>query len=137
MTSDRQTTVQTSFSSREIQDLLVQHENNLREKGLLVQRSAVPSSGEQQEAENQDLDMDYYVDVYFSHFNHQWPVLHRLSFQLSTEPQILLLAVVMIGLWVTGGSAAQSRAETMHEKLLTLLESRMVSGRVFVFACEC
>ncbi|KAF4216785.1 hypothetical protein CNMCM8980_006013 [Aspergillus fumigatiaffinis] len=59
MTSDCQTTVQTSFSSREIQDLLIQHENNLREKGLLVQRSAVPSSGEQQEAENQDLDMDY------------------------------------------------------------------------------
>lgn len=116
----------TSFTSGEIQDLLRQHEDRLRARGLLVNRDAEPGCGESQEPDNAELDFDHYVDVYFGHFHHHWPIVHGGSFRRSKEPQILLLAVVMIGLWVTGETGSQSRAVAMHEKLLTLLESRTV-----------
>ncbi|OGE51287.1 hypothetical protein PENARI_c014G06875, partial [Penicillium arizonense] len=49
------------------------------------------------------------------------------SFHLSkdSQPHVLILSFAMIGLWVTGGRAARTRAKNMHEKLVTLLESRM------------
>ncbi|KAL4913614.1 hypothetical protein BDW62DRAFT_220585 [Aspergillus aurantiobrunneus] len=119
------TAMQTSFSGSEIQDLLLQHENHLREKGLLASCRAEPANESQQRGSSPELDIDRYVDVYFSHFHYEWPVVHKRSFRLSKEPQILLLAVVMIGLWITGDCAAQFRAEAMHDKLLTLLENRM------------
>lgn len=118
----------TSFSSSEIQDLLRQHEDRLRAQGLLVNRDAEPGCRESQEPDNAELDFDHFVDVYFCHFHHHWPIVHGPSFRRSMEPQILLLAVVMIGLWVTGETGSQTRAVAMHEKLLTLLENRMVSG---------
>ncbi|KAL4948562.1 hypothetical protein BDW69DRAFT_198784 [Aspergillus filifer] len=111
------------YQRTEMEDLMLQHENQLREQGLLATRYS--ASGGEKGAGNGDLDISHYVDVYFSHFHYQWPMLHCRSFRFSKEPQILLLAVVMIGLWVTGESSAQARAESMHEKLVTLLENQM------------
>ncbi|KAL4994501.1 hypothetical protein BDV10DRAFT_150570 [Aspergillus recurvatus] len=113
---------QTPISGSEIQDLLLQHESNLREKGLL----GTPAAGSPEpRSQSADLGIDHYVDVYFSHFHYQWPLIHRAAFGRSNEPPILLLAIVMIGLWVTGDTAARERAEKMHEKLLALLENRI------------
>ncbi|RDW61131.1 Zn(II)2Cys6 transcription factor [Aspergillus mulundensis] len=113
---------QTAISGPEIQDLLLQHESNLREKGLL----GTPPRSPQPQNQGKDLDIDKYVAVYFSHFHYQWPVVHRFSFGgTRTEPQVLVLALAMIGLWVTGEKSARERAESMHEKLLALLENRM------------
>ncbi|KAL4782330.1 hypothetical protein BJX76DRAFT_332931 [Aspergillus varians] len=116
----------TSLSRSEIQDLIIHHENQLRAKGFFGTCGAEPLTGEPPYCGRiSDLDTDHYLEVYFAHFHYQWPMLHGRLFLLSKEPRILYLAVVMIGLWVTGESAAQARAETMHEKLLTLLENRM------------
>ncbi|KAL4938648.1 hypothetical protein BDV06DRAFT_231633 [Aspergillus oleicola] len=112
-----------NYQRTEMEDLMLQHETQLREKGLLASRCR--ASGGEKAVGNGDLDIDHYVHVYFSHFHYQWPMLHCRSFRLSKEPQILLLAVVMIGLWVTGENTAQARAETMHEKLVSLLENQM------------
>ncbi|KAL4930417.1 uncharacterized protein BDV17DRAFT_289646 [Aspergillus undulatus] len=118
-----------NFQRTEMEDLMLQHERQLREQGLLNSAGA-PTTGEAPAGGNADLDIDHYVEVYFSHFHYQWPMLHSRAFRLSKEPQILLLAVVMIGLWVTGESTAQARAETMHEKLITLLENRMENWNI-------
>ncbi|KAL4959690.1 Zn(II)2Cys6 transcription factor [Aspergillus stella-maris] len=112
-----------NYQRTEMEDLMLQHENQLREQGLLASRCSASGGGKAMG--NGDLDTDHYIDVYFSHFHYQWPMLHCRSFRLSNEPQILFLAVVMIGLWVTGESSAQARAESMHEKLVTLLENQM------------
>ncbi|KAL4991869.1 hypothetical protein BDW68DRAFT_198117 [Aspergillus falconensis] len=118
---------QTPISGSEIQELLLQHESNLREKGLL----GTPAAGSpEQRSQSKDLDIDQYVDVYFSHFHYQWPLIHRAAFGRSNEPPILLLAIVMIGLWITGDTAARERAEKMHEKLLALLENRIGDWRL-------
>ncbi|KAL4874690.1 hypothetical protein BJY04DRAFT_211857 [Aspergillus karnatakaensis] len=115
-----------------IHDLILQHENDLRERGLLMSPEIVRATTQQSESEpgGSDIDLDYHVEVYFDHFHYQWPMLHSHSFRLSKEPQILLLAVVMIGLWVTGDGAARSRAENMHEKLLALLENQTDTWRL-------
>ncbi|KAL6233802.1 hypothetical protein BDW75DRAFT_182152 [Aspergillus navahoensis] len=118
---------QTPIPGSEIQDLLLQHESNLREKGLL----GTPAAGSPEpRSQSKDLDTDRYVDAYFSHFHYQWPLIHRASFCRSNEPPILMLAIVMIGLWVTGETAARERAEKMHEKLLALLENRINDWRL-------
>ncbi|KAL4898980.1 hypothetical protein BDW74DRAFT_171824 [Aspergillus multicolor] len=121
-TNRRHSVRQTTITGPEIQDLLLQHENNLREKGLL----GTPPRTSQPQDQGNDLDIDKYVAVYFSYFHFQWPIVHRFSFGgTRIEPQILVLALAMIGLWVTGEKSARERAESMHEKLLALLENRM------------
>ncbi|KAL5337511.1 hypothetical protein BJX70DRAFT_409198 [Aspergillus crustosus] len=113
-----------------MQDLILLHENKLREQGLLGAPDLVQATTKPTEPGGSDIDTDHYVDVYFDHFHYQWPMLHAHSFTLSKEPQILFLAVVMIGLWVTGDKAPRARAVTMHEKLLTLIETRMDTWRL-------
>jgi hypothetical protein len=111
-------------ASKEVQTLLLQHENYLRETTLLT-RTERNGEGDQGQ-----LDIDYHVEIYFAHFHSQWPIIHKPSFHLSkdSQPHVLILSFAMIGLWVTGGRAARTRAKNMHEKLVTLLESRMVSS---------
>ncbi|KAF4237431.1 hypothetical protein CNMCM8980_002452 [Aspergillus fumigatiaffinis] len=107
-------------ASKEVQTLLLQHENYLRETTLLT-RTERNGEGDQGQ-----LDIDYYVEIYFAHFHSQWPIVHKPSFRLSkdSQPHVLILSFAMIGLWVTGERAARTRAKNMHEKLVTLLETR-------------
>ncbi|KAL2824246.1 hypothetical protein BDW59DRAFT_180324 [Aspergillus cavernicola] len=113
---------QVSDNSQCIKRLILRHEHHLRNQGLLARADAAQTVGPQ--AETPELDIQYHVDIYFSHFHHQWPIIHRVSSK-PNQPQILLLTMAMIGLWVTGEKASRSRAEKMHEKLLNLLDSRM------------
>ncbi|KAL2844413.1 hypothetical protein BJX68DRAFT_269644 [Aspergillus pseudodeflectus] len=110
------------------QSIIRQHEEELRQNRILVPGSAA-ETGVNRRTENSssDLDIDYNVEVYFAHFHAQWPFLHQPSFMRSKDagPKVLLLTVVMIGLWVTGDLSSRERAETMHGKLVALLESRI------------
>lgn len=110
-------------ASEEIRTLLLQHENYLREDFMLARTER--NGGDQGQ-----LDIDYYVEIYFASFHFQWPIIHKSSFLRSkdSQPHILVLSIAMIGLWVTEDKAAQSRAENMHDKLVALLESRKVSS---------
>ncbi|KAL2864395.1 Zn(II)2Cys6 transcription factor [Aspergillus lucknowensis] len=108
--------------NEDLQSLLLQHESYLRENRLRAQTERNGEQGQQGQ-----LDIDHYVEIYFAHFHSQWPIVHRPSFNYGkdTQPHVLTLSLVMIGLWVTGETAARSRAENMHDKLVTLLENRM------------
>ncbi|KAG0152709.1 hypothetical protein PDIDSM_2514 [Penicillium digitatum] len=61
--------------------------------------------------------VNHYVHLYFTHFHQHWPILHRHTFSIADEPQLLLHAVIMIGLWVSGSPAAQEGARSLHSKL--------------------
>ncbi|KAL3477078.1 hypothetical protein BJX99DRAFT_246402 [Aspergillus californicus] len=111
-----------------IKHLLLKHEDDLRDQGLLNSPDATPKALPLKSP--QPLDIEHYTEVYFENFHHHWPILHRPSFRRSQEPQILRLTVAMIGLWVTGEKASRVRAESMHEKLLQLLENRMADWKL-------
>ncbi|KGO67489.1 Transcription factor, fungi [Penicillium italicum] len=74
--------------------------------------------------------VDHYVHLYFTHFHQHWPVLHRHTFSVADEPQLLLHAVIMIGLWVSGSPAAQEDARNLHSKLkLAILAQQVRSSK--------
>lgn len=73
-----------------------------------------------------ELDVQRHVDVYFTKFHGQWPLLHRPSFRPETEPQFLVLSMVMISLWISGDSTAQNAAVRIHERFLVLLQEQKV-----------
>ncbi|KAL3492284.1 hypothetical protein BJX62DRAFT_224627 [Aspergillus germanicus] len=115
------------------QSIIRQHEEEIRQNRILgagagsaAETSANPNQYPAEKSSS-DLDIDYNVEVYFAHFHAQWPFLHKPSFVRSKDsgPKVLLLTVVMIGLWVTGDLSSRERAETMHGKLVALLESRI------------
>jgi hypothetical protein len=120
------------------QSIIRQHEEEIRQNRILgpgLGSAAETSANQNQysaEKSSSDLDIDYNVEVYFAHFHAQWPFLHKPSFMRSKDsgPKVLLLTVVMIGLWVTGDLSSRERAETMHGKLVALLESRIVSPSI-------
>ncbi|CAG8890365.1 unnamed protein product [Penicillium egyptiacum] len=69
--------------------------------------------------------VDHYIHLYFTHFHQHWPILHRHTFSVPSEPPLLLHAVLMIGLWVSGSPAAQQKARNLHSKLgLAILAQR-------------
>ncbi|OQD85266.1 hypothetical protein PENANT_c010G04230 [Penicillium antarcticum] len=61
--------------------------------------------------------VEHYVHLYFAHFHPHWPFLHRSTFSVPDEPPLLLQAVLMIGLWVSGNPEAQQGARDLHSKL--------------------
>ncbi|CAG8334358.1 unnamed protein product [Penicillium nalgiovense] len=61
--------------------------------------------------------VDHYIHLYFAHFHQHWPILHRQTFSVPDEPPLLLQAVLMIGLWVSGSPAARQNARNLHSKL--------------------
>lgn len=71
--------------------------------------------------------VDHYVHLYFTHFHQHWPILHRHTFSVADEPQLLLQAVIMIGLWVSGSPAAQEGARNLHSKLKLAISAQQVS----------
>lgn len=70
--------------------------------------------------------VDHYIHLYFTHFHQHWPILHRHTFSVADEPQLLLQAVIMIGLWVSGSPAAQEGAQNLHSKLKLAISAQQV-----------
>ncbi|KAJ9254276.1 transcriptional regulator family: Fungal Specific TF [Paecilomyces variotii] len=75
----------------------------------------------------QPIDTAYYVRLYFLHFNPQWPFIHEASFRYQEEPTVLVLALVMVGLWITGEAKARRQAWKIHDRLHTLIKEQMTS----------
>jgi hypothetical protein len=61
--------------------------------------------------------VDHYIQLYFTHFHQNWPILHRHTFSVPDEPPLLLQAVLMIGLWVSGSPTARQNARNLRSKL--------------------
>jgi hypothetical protein len=71
--------------------------------------------------------VDHYIHLYFAHFHPHWPILHRHTFSVPDEPPLLLQAVLMIGLWVSGSPAARQNARNLHSKLGLAISEQRVS----------
>lgn len=76
------------------------------------------------------LDVDHYVCLYFVHFHPFWPFIMKSSFTPRKEPRILVLAIMMIGLWITGEDRLRKLAWTIHDHLHVMVKRQMVSLKV-------
>ena len=71
--------------------------------------------------------VNHYIYLYFAHFHQHWPILHQHTFSVPDEPPLLLQAVLMIGLWVSGSLAARQNARNLHSKLGMAISAQRVS----------
>jgi hypothetical protein len=76
------------------------------------------------------LDVDHYVCLYFVHFHPFWPFILKSAFVPRKEPRILVLAIVVFGLWVTGEDHLRKLAWTIHSHLHVMLKRQMVGRKV-------
>ncbi|KAL5042406.1 hypothetical protein BDW71DRAFT_217004 [Aspergillus fruticulosus] len=67
---------------------------------------------------------DDYVDIYFKEFHPKWPFLHRATFDLSTEPCVLIQSIAMVGLWMEGSPKSQDAAMDFHNSLCAAIRSQ-------------
>jgi hypothetical protein len=77
--------------------------------------------------ENQpDSISETYLEVYYAHFHHRWPIVHRPS--LAEEPSIGIVfsSMTMIGAWLEGSVEAKKWALASHETLITDITSQLV-----------
>ncbi|RAH47520.1 uncharacterized protein BO95DRAFT_461900 [Aspergillus brunneoviolaceus CBS 621.78] len=71
------------------------------------------------------IDINPYLEAYFSKFHPIWPFVHRATFYMVHEPPFLLQSITMIGLWVTEDTKSQHAAVELHERLsLSIYEQR-------------
>lgn len=75
--------------------------------------------------------VDQYIQLYFARFHCRWPFLHRATFSASHEPSLLLYAVVMVGMWVSGKDSSRRAALDLHRRLGTLIRQQQVSFLYF------
>ncbi|KFY99755.1 hypothetical protein V500_01283 [Pseudogymnoascus sp. VKM F-4518 (FW-2643)] len=57
---------------------------------------------------------------YFSKLHLHWPILHQHTFQSKPQPEQLVQAVVVAGLWMTGTTKARQLAESHHDKIVEI-----------------
>lgn len=77
------------------------------------------------------LDANYYVELYFSHFHGQWPFLTRPQFKPETEPPILVLAMVMCACRMTEEKSLMRLAWAIHAHLQAIFVTQMVCPSLF------
>lgn len=58
--------------------------------------------------------------LYFSRFHLHWPILHQSTFQRETQPEPLVQAVLVAGLWMAGTSKAREVAECQLDKIVAI-----------------
>lgn len=105
------------------------------------QHDGIGSSADAEHWEKEDsnalmdeIDVKYYVDLYFLHFHFQWPFVIRPFFNAETEPPIIVLAMVMIGLWMTEEARMMKLAWVLHAHLHVIFETQMVYLSCFPFS---
>lgn len=58
--------------------------------------------------------------IYFSKFHLHWPILHQYTFQREAQPEQLVQAVLVAGLWMMGTAKAREAAECQHDKIVEI-----------------
>ncbi|KAL4862844.1 hypothetical protein BDV12DRAFT_202663 [Aspergillus spectabilis] len=74
------------------------------------QLACVPSS-------TQASKVQHYTRRYFQHFHSQWPLLHPGTYNVETEPPLLVYSVVVMGLSFEGTASSRAAALALHAKL--------------------
>jgi hypothetical protein len=73
-----------------------------------------------------DRDSERYLELYYLHFHHRWPIFHRPSLAEEATVTIATLSMVMIGAWLEGSPEARKRALHLHEKLVAIIRPQLV-----------
>ncbi|KFY18437.1 hypothetical protein V493_08616 [Pseudogymnoascus sp. VKM F-4281 (FW-2241)] len=58
--------------------------------------------------------------LYFSKLHLHWPILHQNTFRSKTQPEQLVQAVLIAGLWMTGTAKARQQVEFHHDKIVEI-----------------
>jgi hypothetical protein len=67
-----------------------------------------------------------YLDIYFTHFHHRWPILHSPTFEVETAPPVLLSCVIMIGACIHGRRDSKELAVSLHTRVSDWIFPRLV-----------
>ncbi|KAJ8062336.1 hypothetical protein OCU04_008882 [Sclerotinia nivalis] len=63
--------------------------------------------------------LELYTELYFDHFHHRWPIIHRASREEEAgEAGLCELSIAMIGAWLSGTSKAMKYATETHAVLI-------------------
>jgi hypothetical protein len=73
-----------------------------------------------------DTESEKHLELYYVHFHHRWPLIHRPSLEEETPVSIMLSSMIMIGAWLEGSREAKKRALDSHEKLVSGITSQLV-----------
>lgn len=73
---------------------------------------------------------DRYTDLYFTHFHHRWPVVHRPAYNSTNQGLVLRSSLFMIGGWLSGTPEGREYALRMHEYLVMNVMNVLVSPQV-------
>jgi hypothetical protein len=73
-----------------------------------------------------DTKSEKHLELYYVHFHHRWPLIHRPSLEEETPVSIMLSSMIMIGAWLEGSREAKKRALDSHEKLVSGITSQLV-----------
>lgn len=58
--------------------------------------------------------------LYFSKLHLHWPILHQSTFHSEAQPEQLVQAVLVAGVWMTGTAKARQQAEFHHDKIVEI-----------------
>ena len=58
--------------------------------------------------------------LYFRRLHPHWPMLHQNTFQSKTQPEELVQAVLVAGLWMTDTAKARQVAECHHDRMVEI-----------------
>lgn len=90
------------------------------------------SGGEYSVSENEnwpalpESETKKYLDLYFTHFHHRWPIIHAPTFESENAPQVLLSCVIMIGACIHGTSDSKEVAMNLHTRVIDWIFPRLV-----------
>ncbi|KFZ01197.1 hypothetical protein V501_10146 [Pseudogymnoascus sp. VKM F-4519 (FW-2642)] len=68
--------------------------------------------------------------LYFSTLHLHWPILHQRTFQSEAQPEQLVQAVLVAGLWMTGTAKARQQAEFHHDKIVEIQAASGIPSNV-------
>ena len=58
--------------------------------------------------------------LYFRELHPHWPILHQNTFQSKTQPEELVQAVLVAGLWMTDTAETRQLAEFHHDRMVEI-----------------
>ena len=84
-------------------------------------------------ANQPDPASETYLELYYAHFHHRWPIIHRPSLEEENSTGIVCSSMTMIGAWLDGSLEAKKRAIDSHERLIADITSQLVRTRLNAF----
>lgn len=73
-----------------------------------------------------DPRFEKFLDLYYTHFHHRWPIVHRPSVEDESAKNIILSSMAMIGAWIEGSLEAKLQAIHAHDGFMQHITSHLV-----------